>query len=349
MPSVTVPQAALPIFDFSRFLRGDQEVRQQTANQVVGAFKTYGFVYLVNHGISQEDTNALFDWSKRFFNLPEEVRMSPAVLRPEAVPGQKVFINRGYAPVGREKLSQAVGNDGELETLRTVPDAKEMFEMGPEKGVGQDREPNRYPPKDALPGFEDFTNTFFRDAHELGMEILRCIATGLGLEEDYFVDYHQEADDLFRLIRYPPVQRAAMLAGTTARTTPHTDYGSITILFQDNVGGLEVEDPVQPGTYIKATPVEGSVIVNIADFLMRWTNDTLKSNLHRVVEPPADRELPDGKELTKERFSIPFFVQADRSKVIQCAKGLEGAGVKYPPVSAGGYLSMRVGAAFKTF
>ena len=79
------------------------------------------------------------------------------------------------------------------------------------------------------------------------------------------------------------------------------------------------------------------------------SNDILKSNLHRVVEPPAERDLPDGMELTKERFSIPFFVQADRKKEVSCAKGLEGDGAKYPPVTAGDYLRMRVTAAFKKY
>jgi isopenicillin N synthase-like dioxygenase len=148
-------------------------------------------------------------------------------------------------------LSQNVFDDNGLKTLRAVPDAKDMFEMGPDRGAGQVREPNRYPSQDVLPGFEDFTKAFFWNAQDLGMEILRCIATGLGLEENYFVDYHQDADNLFRLIRYPPVERAAIRAGTTARTTPHTDFGSITILFQDDVGGLEVEDPATPGTYSK--------------------------------------------------------------------------------------------------
>lgn len=136
-----------------------------------------------------------------------------------------------------------------------------MFEMGPEKGPGAEREPNRYPPEDVIPGFHDFTQEFFWEAHALGLDILRCIATGLGLPENYFASYHEDADNLFRLIRYPPVERAAMLAGTTARTTPHTDYGSITILFQDNVGGLEVEDPAKPGTYSESFTSHATDIV----------------------------------------------------------------------------------------
>lgn len=186
------------------------------------------------------------DQSKRFFYLPESVRTSPAVLRPE----QETPTNRGYCPVGREKLSQVLNDDG-LKKTRAVPDAKDLYEMGPDKGPGYAREPNRYPPRDALPGFEDFTKSFFSEAHELSMDILRCIAAGLGLDENYFAQYHEDADDLFRLIRYPAVEREAIRTGRTARTSPHTDYGSITLLFQDNVGGLQVEDPSNPGTYSK--------------------------------------------------------------------------------------------------
>ncbi|VUC29300.1 unnamed protein product [Clonostachys rosea] len=347
MPSA-IPKANLPIHDFSYFSNSEGEEKLKAATEIVDAFKTYGFVYLVNHSISTEKTKTLFDWSKKFFYLPYDERTKPELLCPATDPKQSGFVARGYTPVGVEKLPQNLDDQG-LKSLRAVPDSKDMFEMGPDKGVGQEREPNRYPPDAVIPGFRDFTTSFFWDAHELGMDILRCIAIGLGLDENYFVSYHEDADNLFRLIRYPAVERAAIKAGTTARTTAHTDFGSITILFQDDVGGLEVEDPAKPGTYIVATPVQGSVIVNVGDFLMRWSNDVLKSNLHRVVEPPADRVLSNDMEITKERFSIPFFVQADRKKVVQCVKELEGSGAKYPPVSAEEYLNMRRKATFKKF
>lgn len=186
--------------------------------------------------------------SKKFFYLSESVLTSPELIRPVSVPGQKSFMNRGYAPVGTEKLSQAL-DPKTLKTLRAIPDAKDLYEMGPDKGPGAARQPNKFPGKGVLPGFEEFTMSFFWEAHELALDILRCIATGLGLEENYFVDYHEDADNLFRLIRYPPVERAAIRAKTTARTSAHTDFGSITLLFQDDVGGLEVEDPAKPGTY----------------------------------------------------------------------------------------------------
>ena len=77
------------------------------------------------------------------------------------------------------------------------------------------------------------------------------------------------------------------------------------------------------------------------------TNDVLKSNLHRVVQPPVDRECGDGTEMTKERYSVAFFIQGDRPSVVQCAKNLEGTGAKYPPISVRDYIGMRTSANFK--
>lgn len=177
--------------------------------------------------------------------------MDPNNRRPDADPVTGGITARGYAPVGAEKLSQhqQYKDEASLKKLHDVPDLKDMWEFGPAAGPGSVREPNRYPAKDVIPGFEDFMQQFFVEAHSLGHDILRCIAEGLDLVPSYFVDYHQDADNLLRLIRYPAVERAAIDAGTAARTSPHADYGSITILFQDDVGGLQVEDPAQPGTY----------------------------------------------------------------------------------------------------
>jgi isopenicillin N synthase-like dioxygenase len=100
-------------------------------------------------------------------------------------------------------------------------------------------------------------------------------------------------------------------------TKREQDFGTGTILFQDDVGGLEVESPRGSGNFVPAPPIPGTVVFNIGDFLMRWSNgaffeqllffphivksDTLKSTLHRVRAPPND-----GTGMIKERFSIPY-------------------------------------------
>ena len=74
------------------------------------------------------------------------------------------------------------------------------------------------------------------------------------------------------------------------RAGAHTDYGSITLLFQDMAGGLQVLSP--KGTFVNATPIEDTIVVNAADLLTRWSNDTIKSTKHRVVEPPKPATPP---------------------------------------------------------
>ncbi|KAI1608891.1 hypothetical protein EDD36DRAFT_454205 [Exophiala viscosa] len=348
MPSATTPDANLPIFDFSRFQNSDQQERKEASKEIVQAFKTFGFIYIINYGISQEKIKDLFYWSAKFHELPDEVRNSPELLRPEPVPGATGYIARGFSPLGREKISQDTFDDQSLKALRQVQDAKEFFDMGPEAGVPAVREPNRWPSEDVLPGFKEYFQTFYTEGNELSLEIQRCLALGLDLDEEFFTNFHQDADNLLRLIHYPAVERKAIRMGEKARIPAHTDFGTLTMLFQDSVGGLEVADPKNPQEYISATPIEGAAIVNIGDFLKRWTNDILKSNFHRVVEPPAELELADGNELAKERYSIPYFVQADRNKTIGCITSLEkNAEPKYPPISAQEYLNMRTFATYK--
>jgi isopenicillin N synthase-like dioxygenase len=93
-------------------------------------------------------------------------------------------------------VSQNVFDADQLKTLRAVADCKEYFDIGADRGTPARREPNRFPPKELIPGFEEFMLTFFWDCHQFGLDILRAIAIGLGIDEDYLVDFHQDADHL---------------------------------------------------------------------------------------------------------------------------------------------------------
>jgi isopenicillin N synthase-like dioxygenase len=173
------------------------------------------------------------------------------VQRPQPGNGAKSYVARGYTPVGLEKVSQNEYSDGNLKSLRQVEDVKELYDIGADRGAPSLREPNRFPAPAVIPGFEDFTIEFFWKCHEFGMEILRAIAIGLGVDENYFTSFHEDADHLLRLIHYPAVERKLLASGAKARIPPHSDFGSITILFQDDVGGLQVEDRKDPGNYCK--------------------------------------------------------------------------------------------------
>lgn len=226
-----------------------------------------------------------------------------------------------------------------ISELRKTPDFKESFELGRES---EERTPNIWLPEESLPGFRDFFVDFFEEGYKAELVILKAIALGMGLEETFFQDFHQNKDNQVRLLHYPPVEAELLRGGKIERIAAHTDFGTMTLLFQDEVGGLEVEDIHEKGKFNPAPYVPGAIVVNIGDFLQRWSNDMLKSTLHRVRAPP----LVDG--LTRARYSIPYFITADKERTIDCIPGCfdEANPKKYEPINAREYIERRLNATY---
>ena len=163
------------------------------------------------------------------------------------------------------------------------------------------------------------------------MNVLTCLAMVMELGDDFFVPITKHADPQLRLLHYPQIERKMVETAGHARIHAHTDFGLCTLLFQGDVGGLEI-DPWHTGEFVAAPPIPGTVLVNIADLLQRFTNDRVKSTRHRVVSPSVDRDV-DG--LLPARFSIPFFVHPDPETTIDPITLSEGEKKLYPPVNAG--------------
>lgn len=223
--------------------------------------------------------------------------------------------------------------------LRKRPDFKESFELGRED---DERTPNIWLPEETLPGFRQFFTDFYETCYCIELDILRAIALGMGLPDEFFREYHTKKDNQIRLLHYPPVEAELLRSGNLERIGAHSDFGTMTLLFQDEVGGLEVEDIHESGKFNPAPFIPGTIIVNIGDFLQRWSNDTLKSTLHRVRAPP----LVDG--ITRARYSIPYFVTADRDRTIDCIPGCysEEKPKKYEPINAREYIERRLNATY---
>lgn len=283
------------VVDFGPFLDGSR--RQDVADAIVQSFKDIGFVYLINHGLPQDKVDAMFDWSKRFFSQPMDVKM----LAPHPPSGSH---HRGYSAPSVEKVLSEVFDSAEQKQRRAkAPDLKESFECGREDDPVM---PNIWLPDGVLPGFKEACTDFYWACREiLEVNFLRALALGLGVSEDYFLQYHTNADNQLRLLHYPSVPVKRLEQEEVTRIGAHSDYGSITLLFQDNAGGLEVEDPNKPGEFRSATPVDGAVIVNAGDFLQRWSNDILRSTVHRVRAPP---NFASADGMTPRRYSIPYTV-----------------------------------------
>ncbi|CAN8099763.1 unnamed protein product [Discula destructiva] len=331
----------LPVIDFSRWLQGSPDDKKNVAHDLAEACRRVGFVYVTNHGVPAGLLDDAFRWSKALFDLPQEHKM----LAPHP-PGPNV--HRGYSWPGLEKVSQYIHQDGEDSDeedaqLRAVQDCKESYEIGSEACASQ---PNQWLPEEVLPGFRAFTTAFYWTCYDTSKELLKAVAIGIGLEEDeeFLLRFHSGDNNQLRLLHYPPVERDKLSSNAIARMPAHSDWGSITMLFQDDCGGLQVEDVNAPGTFVDATPMKGALVMNVGDLLMRWSNDYLKSTLHRVTVPPVAPEQPEGaKAMTRARYSIPYFVSPDPSAVIECLPLCSSWDnpAKYPPVVQDDYRRLR--------
>ncbi|KAF8651111.1 hypothetical protein AX16_004886 [Volvariella volvacea WC 439] len=245
--------------------------------------------------------------------------------------------HRGYSPLGQEKASQHIYDAAALAEHRSkAPDVKETFDCGREDDPAM---PNIWLSEDVLPGFRQACLEYFWTCFEIEKTLLRALALGFGLEEEYFLPFHTAPDNQLRLLHYPNVSFEDLRANKIIRVDGHTDFGSMTIMAQDDIGGLEVEHPSQPGNFVPVPPVPCSLVVNAGDFMMRWSNDTIKSTMHRVRAP-----LNFVGERVPDRYSIPY----DFSTVVDCIPGTwsENRPKLYEPISAGGYVLKRLAAIY---
>jgi isopenicillin N synthase-like dioxygenase len=318
-------------------VNGSASAKLATAQSISHALKTSGFIYLRNHGIPSEAISNVFDRSAEFFKRPQQQKDSLSWTTPES--------NRGYVTVGREKLTQS--SDPEiLSNLRASnPDVKESMEIGKE---GVPDQSNQWPDKMDAEGqaFTDTMRSFFSMCQELHIKLMRAIALGMGLNEDFFDSYINDADNNLRLLHYPSILKSVFENNPDqVRAGEHSDYGSITLLFQDNVGGLEVKTPQE--TFVRAKPIEGTVVINAGDLLGRWSNDGIKSTRHRVVQPPAQED--DESEMYPERYSIAYFCNPNFESAIEVIPGTWEKlpeGKRYAAVKTGEYLVQRLAATY---
>ncbi|GKT91133.1 flavonol synthase/flavanone 3-hydroxylase [Colletotrichum tofieldiae] len=326
--------STIPLVDL-RGLREDADAQDasQAGKDLVDAFRKAGFAYVKNHGIPEEVLKAAF----QFFSLPQAEK-DKAPHPPEG------WWHRGYSGIGREKVSQMVFDAKQISELRKVPDFKESYEIGRED---DDHLPNIWIPEGSLPGFRSFFNHFYEVCYQLELHLLRAMALGMGLNGDFFQRYHVQKDNQIRLLHYPPVDEKLLRVGQVERLGAHTDFGSMTLLFQDDVGGLEVEDPNEEGKFVSVPHIPGTIVVNIGDFMQRWSNDTLRSTMHRVRAPPLDTNESGGR-VTRARYSIPYFIGADQEKTVDCVPGCFGPGrpKKYRPINSREYIEMRLNATY---
>jgi isopenicillin N synthase-like dioxygenase len=286
--------------------------------------RTVGFFQVIGHDIPDRIAERAWVLATQFFDLPLADKLS--VARPGT------DYPYGYMPLVGESLSQSMSG-------AAPADLKEVFNAGPpsrparrlaDPGEAWAYSPSLWPA--ALPELEPAWTAYYDAMCDLGNRLMSLLARGLGLPPGFFADKTSDGANALRAINYP-ARDVAPQPGQL-RAGAHTDYGTVTILRQDGVGGLEVLD--RAGEWAGVESVPGAFVINIGDLMARWTNDRWRSTLHRVVDPAE----ADPSAAAARRQSMPYFQNANWSATISCLPTClqPGESPRYEPVLAGPYL-----------
>jgi isopenicillin N synthase-like dioxygenase len=275
----------LPVIDIGPLIEGGRR-NDGVAREIERACRDTGFFYIVGHGVDTDAVGRLDRASRKFFSLPLEEKMKIAMAR-----GGRAW--RGFFPVG-----------GELTSGR--PDLKEGVYFGTELDASDPRVRagvpmhggNLWP--EAVPELRPAVLDFMARTTHAAHAVMRGVALSLRLDEDYFADtYTADPTVLFRVFHYPPARAVDGEWGVGE----HTDYGLLTLLAQDNCGGLQVKG--RDG-WIEAPPIADTLVCNIGDMLDRLTGGWYRSTPHRVRNVSG-----------RDRLSFPLFFDPAFDAVIE--------------------------------
>lgn len=312
--------SSIPVIDFAEYglnVENTKDVSENTlrslGDNLKTVFSTIGFCYLKNHGVDMNLVSDFMRISRDFFEQPEDIKRKYAV---------STEVKNGWIGFGHEKLNP-----------ERQADLKESFSYTPSFDLSS------WPTVDC---FEDQLKKIYDECTRLCYRFLEVLSVGLGLPRDFMANAHKLIGKkgnptALRSLYYPPVPKDSDIKAGHIRCGEHTDYGTVTFLFQDDIGGLDVKSPGDG--YIPASPISGTLLVNIGSLLQRWTSDALIATEHRVLIPE--------EELRRRtvRQSVVFFVLSDDDFVVRCLDNSE----KYEPIKTIDYLNYRFERAYTDY
>ena len=303
----------IPIIDIDPLVipNDNSKLLRKTVNEIRHACKNVGFFYIKNHRIPKDHLNALIPLMQDFFNLPLEEKMKIHI--------SKSDVFRGYTPLGKELTDEKYDwhecVDFGLDLEPSHPEVMDGKQL-----VGPNQWPeNQYHLRKVLEKHWDLM--IF-----LGRRITEGLAISLGLSKNYFAPFMSKSHSYMRISNYPPLennQEENIGEGIGA----HIDYGFLTILLQNNIGGLEIKN--SNNEWINAPIIPGTFLINIGHMIQRWTNDYYKATIHRVIPP-----------INETRCSLPFFFEPNFDTVVAPLDKFCSADnlPRYKPIHFGDYL-----------
>ncbi|MEM9197461.1 MAG: 2OG-Fe(II) oxygenase family protein [Pseudomonadota bacterium] len=303
----------IPVIDIGPLRDGSD--LEGVAKALHRASREVGFLYVSGHGIPDARLKAARDTALGFFRGDAAVKDSVRISAK----------HRGWLAAGGAKMQDDA-----------KPDLKESFIWGFQDAKGATPEDhalrgaNVWPP--AMPALESAAMGWFADAHAVAGHLMRGFAAGLGLAPDFFTGQGGAPMSRASFVYYPPQPETA--GAEQFGVGPHTDFGVLTVLAQDDVGGLQVQ--TLGGDWVAAPPIPGTLVINVGDLLARWTNDVYRSTPHRVVNASG-----------QERLSLVLAYDPEPETPID-PRAVFGDAVAtaHAPITCGDYLEWRFAKAF---
>ncbi|CAO3631671.1 unnamed protein product [Cunninghamella blakesleeana] len=317
----------VPIIDLSKLQTEPKEV----AHEVLSAARDIGFLY-VKIPPEQEEHSLMFEMSKGFFKLPTEEKLKHPI-------GTE---NLGYSAIRQEKVDPENDIQGDL---------KESFHIG--------RLINDEPIQELPKYFQDELDTirkFQKLCNSIACDIMDCFSIALEIPEkdggrSFFSEKYLSdtvPQDCIRLLHYPASESSDCIEkNDIIRIGRHSDYGLITLLWQRDVGGLQIQsnetEKVEEMTWLDVPVRDDCLIVNMGDCLQYWTNGFIRSTKHRVIFK-AD-------SLSKERYSIAYFIQGGHIPLnpVPSEKIPPSVSEKIPFKTSADYLAHRLSVTYNGY
>ena len=279
------------------------------------AYNEYGFGYIINHGIEKTLIEQLFQVSKQFHSQPLSEKMRVAL----------DHNHRGYIAI-----NTSTDVNSKLADVKKPNQSESFMMMREDKSELPDvylSGPNQWP---KLENFKEVLEKYTFNMTKLGRNLMRLALLSSGVKDLSVMQSLDTPTIWLRLLHYPPISKNS--PSDLYGSAPHTDFGCLTILAQDDIGGLQVQ--TREGEWIDVPKLEGSFVVNVGDMLSRYTNGLLRSTPHRVINKSG-----------KERFSCPFFFDPHTNAVVQPLKGTGKP--KFSPINFGEFLREELEASYE--
>ena len=315
----TTDAHTIPVIDVSGAISGADI--KGVADAIYAAATDHGFFYILNHGIDPALMEQAFAVAKAFFDLPEAAKQAVAVNKKQ----------RGWLAQGMSRLQGSKTHD-----LKEVffwgthmePDDADVLAGKPLCAV------NQWP--DDFPRLHADLTPYYDAVCQVARRVMAAVAVSLDQPTDFFEAAYAKPLARGQLVYYPS-STAADEAEERFGVAPHTDFGVLTVLMQDNSGGLQVR--AKSGDWIEAPPIPGTLVCNIGDLLARWSNNRFASTVHRVIN-----------RTSKARYSIPVFFDPHTDTVVDpCDLGIDKADSAFEPVRAGEHIKSRNAKSFAQY